>query len=264
MPIDAYPQFESSAVARYARPGGPFEPHTGNQYVYSQIADITYKRLTRTITVPAGGATMSFWVSRDTELDWDFMFVEAHPVGTDDWTTLPDVKGHTTDATGESCPAGWRDLHPFLDHYQTIEGDGTCSPSGTTGAWNAASGASGNWEQWQVDLAPYAGGQVEISIAYVSDWSTQGLGVFIDDIDVSTGEGSTSFETGLDGWSIPGQPAGSAANANDFTRTNPAGFPEGAVIATRDTLYMGFGFEGITDAATRDLVMGRAMGYLLP
>jgi hypothetical protein len=264
LPVDAYPQFESSAVARYARPGGPFEPHTGNQYVYSQIADITYKRLTRTITVPAGAPTMSFWVSRDTELDWDFMFVEAHHVGADDWTTLPDVNGHTTDATGESCPAVWRDLHPFLDHYQTIQDDGTCSPLGTTGAWNAASGASGNWEQWTVDLAPYAGGQVEISIAYVSDWSTQGLGVFIDDIEVSTGEGSTSFETSLDGWTIPGQPAGSAANANDFIRTTPAGFPEGAVIATRDTLYMGFGFEGITDAATRDLVMGRAMGYLLP
>jgi hypothetical protein len=35
------------------------------------------------------------------------------------------------------------------------------------------------------------------------------------------------------------------------------------VIATGDTLYMGFGFEGISDAASRNVVMGRAMGYLL-
>ena len=264
LPVDQYPQFESSGVARYDRPGGPFEPHTGSQYVYSQIADITYKRLTRTITVPAGGGTMSFWVSRDTELDWDFMFVEAHTVGAEDWTTLPDLNGHTDTATGESCPAGWRDLHPFLDHYQTLEADGTCSPTGESGAWNAASGASGNWQQWEVDLGPYAGSQVEVSIAYVSDWSTQGLGVFVDDIVGPAGDGSTSFEASLDGWTIPGQPAGSASNANDFIRTTAAGFPEGAVIATDDTLYMGFGFEGISDATTRDLVMRQAMGYLLP
>ena len=35
------------------------------------------------------------------------------------------------------------------------------------------------------------------------------------------------------------------------------------MIATPDTLYMGFGFEGITDAATRNEVMGKAMDYLL-
>ena len=99
------------------------------------------------------------------------------------------------DATGESCPAGWRDLHPFLDHYQTIEGDGDVHADrarpapGTPRAAPRAAGSSGGRP------GAYAGGQVEISIAYVSDWATQGLGVFVDDIDVSTGEGSTSFET---------------------------------------------------------------------
>jgi hypothetical protein len=41
------------------------------------------------------------------------------------------------------------------------------------------------------------------------------------------------------------------------------GFPEGAVVATEDTLYFGFGLEGITGADTRRTVMGRAMTYLL-
>jgi hypothetical protein len=40
--------------------------------------------------------------------------------------------------------------------------------------------------------------------AYASDWSFQGLGVFVDDIEGSTGEGTTSFETGMDGWTTPG------------------------------------------------------------
>ena len=90
----------SRISAKWDRPGGPFAPHTGDFYVYSQIADISYKRLAHTINVPAGGATMSFWTSYDTEADWDHLFVEAHTVGQDNWTTLPDLNGHTTQATG--------------------------------------------------------------------------------------------------------------------------------------------------------------------
>ena len=268
LPVDDYPQFTSVVAGKYDRPGGPFDPHTGERYVYSQISDVSYKRLTRTITVPAGGATMSFWTSYDTEADWDHVFVEAHTAGQENWTTLPDLNGHTNQATGESCKqensGGWRTLHPFLDHYQTQTGPSTCNPSGTTGAWNAASGSSHGWVQWNVDLGAFAGQQVEVSISYASDWATQGLGVFVDDIEVSTGEGSTSFETGFDGWTPAGPPPGSAPNGNNFDRITAAGFPEAAVVATKDTVYMGFGFEGITDAATRNDVMDRVMTYLLP
>jgi hypothetical protein len=91
----------------------------------------------------------------------------------------------------------------------------------------------------------------------------QGLGVFVDDIVVSTGEGSTDFENDMGGWVASGAPEGSAPNPNDFVRITGAGFPEGAVVATDDTLYMGFGFEGITDATKRNEVMGRAVAYLL-
>jgi Zinc carboxypeptidase len=268
LPASQYPQFTSWASAKYVRPGGPFDPHTGSHYVYSQIADVSYKRLTKTITVPAGGANLSFWISRDTEQDWDFVFVEAHTVGQDDWTTLPDQNGHTSQSTGPndpdlaSCPAGWNELHPWLDHYQTNHGDGTCSPTGTTGSWNAASGRSNGWEQWSIDLSAYAGKQVEVSIAYASDWSIQGLGTFVDDVTISTGE-STSFETALDGWTVSGPPPGSGPNSNNFVRTTAGGFPEGAAITTEDTIYFGFGVEGIATPTARAAVMGRAVGYLL-
>jgi hypothetical protein len=263
LPPAEYPLFNSWPSAKYVRPGGPFDPHTGSFYAYSNIADVSYKRLTRTINVPAGGANLSFWVTHDTEPAWDHVFVEAHTVGQDDWTTLPDSNGHTSTSTGDSCPEGWRELHPFLDHYQTLNPDNTCSPTGTTGTWNAESGNSGGWVQWSVDLSAYAGKQVEVSIAYVSDWSVQGLGVFVDDIVVSTGAGTTSFETGLDGWTVTGPPPGSAPNSNNFVRTTAGGFPEGAAITTVDTIYFGFGFEGIATPAARNAVMGRAIGYLL-
>jgi hypothetical protein len=91
----------------------------------------------------------------------------------------------------------------------------------------------------------------------------QGLGAFIDDIAVSTGEGTTSFETGTDGWAATGPPPGSAPNPNNFIRTTAAGFPEGAAISTSDTIYFGFGFEGISGTDARTAVMGRVASYLL-
>jgi hypothetical protein len=68
----------------------------------------------------------------------------------------------------------------------------------------------------------------------------------------------------MDGWTVPGAPPGSEANPNDFVRTGSVGFEEGAVVSTPDTLWFGFGFEGITDEAARNEVMARAMEYLLP
>jgi hypothetical protein len=271
---DLYPQFLSDVPAIWETGiAGAFEPFDGTKYMYSNMADQSFKRLTHTITVPAGGATMSFRTSYDTEFPWDFMFVEAHTVGEDDWTTLPDVNGHTDQETGESCkaengPGGWRTLHPQMDHYQTQVGTDACTPTGTTGEWHAASGRSAGWEEWEVALTGerFEGKQVEVSISYASDWAVQGLGVFVDQIQVSTGEGTTSFEDDadpMDGWAVPGAPEGSGENPNDFERTSSVGFEEGAVMSTPDSLFFGFGFEGIADASVRNTVMGRSMDYLL-
>ena len=281
-PEDSFPQFESWPAAEYLSGlAGPFDPHTGQSFMWSDRADEAYKRLTRTINVPAGGATLSFWTSFNLELDFDYLIVEAHTVGQDNWTTLPDQNGHTTSdlSTDLSCTGGWSNpadaenvLHPFLTHYQTFNpADGTCSSTGSTGEWNAANGSSSGWQRFQVDLAQFAGSQVEISITSLSDWGFQQFpGVFIDDIEVSTGEGSTSFEDDADptdGWTVPGAPQDAEGiegpNRNDWIRRAGLGIKEGAVVATPDTVYMGHGLEGITGAATRNQVMGRAIGYLL-
>jgi bacillopeptidase F (M6 metalloprotease family) len=150
-----------------------------------------------------------------------------------------------------------------MDHYQTIDTvNDTCEPHGTSGDWWGISGNSGDWQQWHVDLSAFAGNEIEVSITYVSDWATQGLGVFVDDIVVSTGEGTTSFETGNDGWTMPDAPVGSAPNFNTWEITSAGGFPEGAVIATPSSLLWGFGLEGVTDESVRDELMGRAIDFL--
>ena len=193
-------------------------PHTGSRFAISQMASLSYKRLTRTIAVPDDGARLSFWVHRDTEPGWDFFFVEAHTPGTGDWTTLPDRNGHTSRSTGDSCPF-WLGIHPFLAHYQSERSSGGCAPAGTTGTWAAATGQSDGYERWTVDLSRFAGGDVAVSLSYASDDIIQTPGVFVDDISVSHGPGSTSFERDgnvMDGWAVTGPPAGSPGNENSW------------------------------------------------
>lgn len=262
LPADEFPQFASGATMEYVRDGGaPYEPHSGETFVFSQTADVAYKRLTRTIDVPAGGGELSFWMSADTEEHWDFLVVEAHTVGQDDWTTLPDVNGATTRDTGDSCTSGWKSLHPQVEHYQTQNADGTCTATGTTGEWHSFSGNSGGWHEWLSDLSRYAGTQVEVSISYVTDWGTQGLGVFVDDATVLD-EATHDFESGLGAWTVPGAPEGSAPNPNDWVASGTV-FEEGAAVSTADTHFFGFGLEGVSGPTERAALLGRALDDLL-
>jgi hypothetical protein len=198
----------------------PVLVRTGTQVLGSgdpNVSDASFKRFSRTISVPAEGGTLSFWVARDTEPTWDFFFVEAHTNDTD-WTTLP-AAGVTSTDTGNSCP-DWLSIHPALTAYQTDNGDGTCSPTGTSGSWNAVTGIDPGWTQWTVDLGGYAGGDVEVSLSYASDCCVQGQGVAIDDVDAPGTDADTSFENDgntFDGWTVPGAPAGSPGNGADWS-----------------------------------------------
>lgn len=257
-----YPQFTSIAPAEWVTGvSGPFEPHAGSYYLFSDRADVTYKRIRRDVTVPAAGGTMNFFTSYDTEPNWDFVFVEVHDLTAGTWQTVPDENLHTSSSTGDSCPEGWHELHPWLVQYQGAD----CAGAG----WHASSGRSAGWEEWQIDLVPFAGHEIEVYYSYVSDWSIQGLGTWFDDVTFSW-EGTTEgFETGTGAWVVPaGVPAGSSLNPNDWSRTTDVGFAEGAVVgmlpsdAAFRTLHFGFGFEGISTEAERNDVMCRSMNHL--
>jgi hypothetical protein len=276
-----YPQFASDQAADWQLSGGAaFDPHTGSKYMYSQNADTGYKRLTRTIDLTGVSGTdpanLSFWTSFNTEQDWDFVFVEAHTVGQENWTTLPDQNGHTSQNTGSSCPAGWgQELHPILQHYQTLhengpgDDDNTCDPTGTTGSWNASSGNSGGWQNWSIDLGAYRGQQVEVSIVFATDWATTPVpGAMIDDTTVTAGSNvsQTSFETqgDLGGWSIPGPHAGSPSeNVNDWIQSDRIPFEDAAVTVTQFGMMFGFGLEGVNGAGNRAVLMDRILDHLL-
>jgi hypothetical protein len=250
------PHFDNAVAARYLRPGGPFEPYSGDYYVYSQMADQAYKRLGGAFAIPGDSPFLKFWVSYDIETDWDYAFVEVSPAGSGAWTTLPEVNGATTTNTGDSCVSGWVDeIHPFLANYM----DAACNPTGATGSWNALTGNSGGWQQLQFDLSPYAGQTVELYISYATDWSTQNLGVFVDDIELS-GYPLEDFEAGMGNWGVSVAPGSGAFN--NWSRITGAGFPEGPAIRTPNSVFLGFGFEAIDTAEHRNEVMGRVIEYL--
>ncbi|MQA24036.1 MAG: zinc carboxypeptidase [Micromonosporaceae bacterium] len=264
LPPSEFPQFAGSAPVSWDRPGGaPYDPRTGEYYVASQQADRSYKRLTRTVDLSgASSGKLEFWTTYDIETDWDYLFVEARTAGQDDWTTLPDANGHTQQGTGESCTSGWVDqIHPHLAHYMGAD----CSPTGSTGVWHAATANSGGWQKWSIDLSAYAGTNVEVSIGYASDWGTQGIGTFLDDAAVTV-DGSvvdeTSFESDLGGWSVSGPPAGSPENTNDWERSVKA-FEEGSGVATEDSVWLGFGIEGLATAEQRADAVRRSLKHLL-
>ncbi|HKE13364.1 MAG TPA: M1 family metallopeptidase [Kofleriaceae bacterium] len=216
----------------------PVVPVSGDHVALSRAADLSYKRITRAIAVPPSGGELSFHVNRDTEPDFDYFFVEAHPVGSDAWTTLPDLDGFAQQSVG-LCFLPF--FHPFVLHYLTPNPDGDpqepCLPSGLTGDWWAASGKSQGWELWRVDLSRYAGEDVEVSLTYASDNVVQEFGVVIDDIATATGEGTTSFEDGdTGGWQVPGAPPPSTVNQNDWTVAGVGALPRSVGEIARKTL----------------------------
>jgi hypothetical protein len=260
LPPKTFPQFESAVSGVYeGGPPGNLETFEGDWFAAAAHADSSYMRLTRTVdltTVPAGqAAALEFALSFDVESGYDNVIVEAHPVGTDDWTTLPEAGGLSDTGPPTECETGFLlELHPFLEHYLT--GGDTCAPTGTTGAWNAITGTSDGWQEVSFDLSGYAGGEVEVAISYVTDPSTGGAGVFVDrarTVLAGTPEEPEGFETGRGPWTVPGEPDGSPANAGDFSRAQSQ---VGAAIATDDTVLLGFGIEQVPGPAARAALLG--------
>jgi hypothetical protein len=263
------PAFQDSRrLAGWERPGaGPFSPFTGQYYMASGTHDSAYKRLwTEVDLTGATSGKVEFRTSFDVEENWDFLFVEARPVGTEQWTTLPDANNHTTQNTGDSCwtDGGWgAELHNRLLNYQTVSRD-SCTPTGTTGEWHAATGTSNGWQDWSIDLTRYQGQKVEIAIVQATDWAIQNLGAYVDDARVEVGGATvsqTSFETDTGVWRLGPAPAGTPNPDPQWTRSTEQ-FDEGAVVGTDDSVYAGFEIGTMRTAGERAPFMRAAMRHL--
>ncbi len=252
-------EFKSDLAIRTQAPPA-FDPPEGEYYATAASVSSGYQRLTRTLDLTgASTADLSFKLSADTEAGYDMVFVEARTVGQDDYRTLPDLNGNTSEDTGVGCSeetAYWLEENPFLGRYivRAPGAFGECTPR-EPGIWNAFTGNSGGFRDWKVDLSQYAGKQVEVSIVYVTDPATVGLGVFVDQL-VATANGQPVAQTGFEdeaqgGWTVPGAPEGTDANTGDWTRSTSIGLEDGPGIRTGHSLYYGFGLEGVQGADTR-------------
>ncbi|WP_406434537.1 M14 family zinc carboxypeptidase [Streptomyces sp. NBC_00631] len=263
-----YPQFAGAGAGQFAGTVNPYGPYSGSYMAAAVHTDDAYKRLTRTIDLTGVTAAQQPALSAkllwDTEPGYDHAVVEAHVVGGDDWTTLPERNGATSSAVPSECGAGFLIAeHPWLKHYLTIA-DNQCTAGGTSGSWNSFTGSSAGWQSVDFDLSAYAGKSVEISIGYITDPGTGGHGVLVDDASLVVGGTATEtegFETSLGPWSVTGPPAGSPAVLKDWTRTG-ALFKTYGAITTDRTVLLGFGLEQVTSAADRAALVKKALTSL--
>ncbi|MUN40760.1 zinc carboxypeptidase [Actinomadura sp. NEAU-AAG5] len=268
LPEKDFPQFRSWKAGDYLGAAAPSEPVEGQWYVAGAHQDSLYRRLTRTVDLTsvtaAQAPALQAQLSYSTETGFDNIVLEAHTVGADDWTTLPDRNGRTRATVPAECEQGYLlTLHPFLKHY--ITGGTPCSAAGTSGSWNAITGNSNGWVPTSFDLSAYAGKKVEVSLSYVSDPGTGGAGLFVDDTKVTTVGGqldAEGFETGLGPWTVQGAPAGSPGNASEFRRSQ-ALIDSVAAVATRDSVLLGFGAEQAGTPEEQRALVRRALDHLL-
>lgn len=264
LPVDEFPQFASDGVAEYPDPFGAVE---GEWAAAAGHVDDGYQRLGRTFDLTGVSAADSprfeAQIAYDLEPGYDNVIVEVRPVGTDDWTTLPEAGGATSTDVPTECEAGFLlDLHPWLLNYLTP--GNPCTPTGDTGDWNAMTGSSGGWIPVSFDLSAYAGQDVELVVSYVTDPASGGLGAILDDTKLVTGTDTVTdaegFESGLGAWEVLGPPAGSPANFSDWERSD--GLAElASVVATEDTLLFGFGLEQLATDEQRAEVAGRILAH---
>jgi hypothetical protein len=265
----AFPWFgPSTGVTDYVDPRGPFDPIEGATAALAAHVDNSYMRLARTFDLTAVSAaqapTFTAQLSVDTELGYDHVIVEAHTVGQDNWTTLPDLNGGTASDPPAECAAGFLvDEHPQLLHYLTL--GAPCTTTGTSGSWNSFTGSSRRWRDVAFDLSAYAGQQVELVVSYVSDPFTGGTGAMLDDTALVVGGTATQtegFEAGLGAWVVPGAPAGSPGNEGDWELSAGSGVETiTAGVSTADTVMFGFGLEQLESAGARAAIAGAVLAY---
>jgi len=263
LPPEQFPQFASSAVLDYVDAVGTITAVEGELAAVANHADESYMRLGRTFDltgISAGEAPkLEAQLAWSTEAGYDHVIVEAHTVGQDDWTTLPDLNGNTSTAVPAECSAGFFiGLHPNLSRYLTL--GNPCVPA-FPGSWNSFTGDSGGFEPVAFDLAPYAGQQVEVVVSYVTDPATGGTGAILDDTRLVTTAGASQaegFEGGFGAWQVLGAPEGSGDNARDWIVAHQLGDVT-AGVATEDTLLLGFGIEQLVSPDARAELVADAL-----
>jgi hypothetical protein len=140
-----------------APPGDP-----DDAALYSGKGDNLDRAIVREVTVPEGDPTLTFEGAWDTEIDYDYAYVQVSTDG------------------GQS--------------YESIE----CTDTAPAPLGSGFNGDSAGFQTETCDLSAYAGDTIVLSFRYVSDSSVQEDGFWVDDVTV--GGDLVSDGSSLDGW----------------------------------------------------------------
>ena len=168
------------------QPGGSYQWWGGKEQLVNAMMTMR-----NPINIPGGGAALSFDLAYAIEEAWDFLWVQVSADNGTTWTTL--TNAHT------SCThdAGWI-------------GGAYGFPSDLCGAnIGGFTGTSPTYPGYATEtfsLNAYAGQNILLRFWYMTDWSTQLEGPFVDNITVTTGfsdyaENGDANWTYADGWS---------------------------------------------------------------
>ena len=175
-------------------------PTSGTHNWYSDGTGLSWFTLSQTFDIPITGATLSFWNYFSIEADYDYGFVEARIVGTEDWYTLPGLG--TTDY--------------YANYYDNINCPDEREPFAynASGRWNAFTGESYGLYHESMDLSMFAGETIELVFTYWTDPYSLGSGWYIDDIEIPEIGFSDDCETQGD-WLVSNIPEGFGWYLND-------------------------------------------------
>jgi len=149
---------------------GDIPTGTGPAALYSGCGENLDRSIVRQVSVPDGGAALTFDALWDTEVGWDYGYVQ---VSTDDGATWSSLA--TADTTSEHDPGA---VSAVVDQLPGFTGD------------------SGTWRPQSADLAAYAGQDVLVAFRHITDPSVNEAGFWVRNIAV----GETALPSALDGW----------------------------------------------------------------
>lgn len=152
-------------------------PHSGRFFWWSSAADESLTSLTRAVDLSAvEQASLSYWIWYDLEPDFDYVSLEVSTDGGEQWQIIETPSGTGTDPHGNN--PGW----------------GYTGPSGDPPGWT----------QETVDLTAYAGEELLVKFAYLTDGADIRAGFVIDDIVIPEIDYADDVESGTNGWKAAG------------------------------------------------------------
>jgi hypothetical protein len=128
----------------------------GDAALYSGSGDNFDRAIVREVAVPAAPATLTFETKYETEVLFDYAFVQVSTDGGETFTSLSNA--NTTSEVDPSVPQAIQDNLPGLN------------------------GDSGGWVTETFDLSPYAGQTILLSFRYMTDGGVSLPGWWIDNV----------------------------------------------------------------------------------